>query len=585
MKLYFAAAGRALRLLMRADPGLQTAHGLRLRVRPAGPARVVQQAPAQPRIVARQTPARPEIRHGGANPGGLRRPPLTRPHWGGVDLLTEDENLHFAVCGCTGSGKTLEIRLLMKSVLAGMRANEDRRALIYDAKRDSYPLLYALGLGPLVINMNPFDRRGVAWDLARDIQSGAEMDQFASIIIPSNPQDHNPFFTDAARILFRTAISALQCTRPGTWTLRDLVLTVTNLDRLKALLSLRPETKEIGESFFRAREISSVMTTIETKVGPLRTIAALWDRIERRISLRDEWLNRGSILLLAHHPSYSTTLEPINRAMFRFLSDAMLSLTKVEGRRSWVFLDEVREAGRLEGLRPLLTQGREKGVCVVLGFQDIEGMREVYGKEGASELIGECNSKTFLRTDNPATAEWMASHINKALIRSRQVATDREGKVTTTESLKIDGTVLAADFLGIPVTCHQFGRKGLHISSRIPKPYWTQMSLRGILAKLPAIPANVAGEDPRPKADQDLRPWTATDAVRLNLKVTTEPSPATADESETVTAEAPRGVENSPPAPPLQKAAVDAPQSSDSDPAATDRLWTASRRRKPNGEG
>ena len=44
MKLYFAAAGRALRLLMRADPGLQTAHGLRLRVRPAGPARVVEVA-------------------------------------------------------------------------------------------------------------------------------------------------------------------------------------------------------------------------------------------------------------------------------------------------------------------------------------------------------------------------------------------------------------------------------------------------------------------------------------------------------------------------------------------------------------
>ncbi|HAB19276.1 MAG TPA: type IV secretion system DNA-binding domain-containing protein [Verrucomicrobiota bacterium] len=449
---------------------------------------------------------------------GLLRPaPPSRPYWGGVELLSDDAVLHFGVSGCTGSGKTIEILQLIQSVLTGLLPDEDRRALIYDAKRDLYPFFHALGLSPLVYNLNPFDRRGVAWDLAQDIVSAAEIEQFASIVIPANPNEHNPFFTDASRILLRCAIVALQTQCPGQWSLRDVVLTVSNPERLRSLLSLNAETKEIGENFFRAREFPSVMSTIETKVRPLHVVAALWDKAPRKISLQKHWLERGAIILLPYHPSYSYALDPINRAIFRYLSDAMLALPKSVSRRSWVILDEVREAGKLDGLRKLLTQGREKGVCVVLGFQDIDGMREVYGKEGANELLGECNHKTFLRTDNPATADWMVSHVNKALIRSRQIGKDRDGRLTTTDSLKIDGTMLAADFLGIPVTSAQFGLKSFHLSSRIPKPYWAHRPLQSILSRLPVIRRDIPGEDPRPKADQEMRPWSPEDSARLRL--------------------------------------------------------------------
>lgn len=581
MNAYFSAAHTLLRSMFQPASDRPNRGGIHGRPpRPPLPSRLTAGS-ASPRVPRPgSVPAKPTAR---ATPGTSLRPPVpTYPDWGAVNLLPDDEVLHFAVCGCTGSGKTLEIRQLMKSVLSGMSADEDRRALIYDAKRDAYPFLHALGLGPLVLNLNPFDRRGVAWDLAKDITSPAEIDQFASIVIPANPNEHNPFFTDSARILFSAAIVALQALKPGAWTLRDIILTVSSPERLQALLSTNPETKEIGENYFRAREISSVMTTIETKVRPLRVVAALWHRMEKKVSLRKDWLNRGSILLLAHHPSHFRSLEPINRAVFRYLSDAMLALPKSDHRRTWVFFDEVREAGKLDGLRPLLTQGRDRGVCVVLGFQDIEGLREVYGKEGANELLGECNSKTFLRTDNPATADWMVSHINKALIRARQVATDKDGKLSTTESLKIDSTILASDFLGIPVTGRQFGRKGFHISSRIPKPYWTELPLDTILAKLPTINARILGEDSRPASDQDLLPWNDADNARLNLRVASRPAseaptdPAFQLESEVVT---------QPQVLPEVRREPPSSESPDQTTSASDLLWSTGRRRKkPNQE-
>lgn len=447
-----------------------------------------------------------------------------RAVWGEVALLPGDETLHFAVCGCTGSGKTLQLRQLMQSVLGTIAHDRNHRALIYDANRDLTPFLHALGLGNSVFNLNPFDRRSVVWDLARDLASTADIEQFAAIIIPPNPNEHNPYFTDAARILLRCAIVALNRQLPRSWSLRDLVLCLSENGRLRSLLSAQPETKDVANNFFEAREFPSVMTTLETKIRGLRTVAALWDGPRRRISLRENWIQNGSILLLAHHPSYSEALNPMNRAIFRYLSDSLLAQADNPSVRSWIFLDEAREAGRLDGLRSLTTQGRKKGVCVVLGFQDIQGLREVYGKDGANELLGECNHKTLLRTDSPDTAAWMESHINRALLRAHQVGTEgRNGKKTSTESLRIDSTVLAADFLGIPITSMENGVKGLHISSRIPKPYWTTTPLKTILGRMPRIDPNIPGEDSRPLSDQELRIWTDADNQRLHLQPESSP--------------------------------------------------------------
>src|SRR5262249_31337622 len=120
----------------------------------------------------------------------------------------------------------------------------------------------------------------------------------------------------------------------------------------------------------------------------------------------------------------------INRLLFRRLAELALGQSEIDERsprprRTWFFLDEVREARKLDLLGRILTKGRSKGVGVCLWLQDIQSMREVYGKEIADELLGQCNTKVILRINSPETAAWAVK-----LCGNREVLETRHGEST-----------------------------------------------------------------------------------------------------------------------------------------------------------
>ena len=87
--------------------------------------------------------------------------------------------------GTTGAGKTLLLHRLMRSVLPtiGKRRLDgislDRRALVYDAKGDVLSALHEMA-DCRIVTLHPFDARGAAWDMARDITSPAAALQAAA---------------------------------------------------------------------------------------------------------------------------------------------------------------------------------------------------------------------------------------------------------------------------------------------------------------------------------------------------------------------------------------------------------------------
>ena len=141
------------------------------------------------------------------------------------------------------------------------------------------------------------------------------------------------------------------------------------------------------------------MSTVATKLQRYEFIAAAWSHASEKISLKD-WVEGEYILLLGNDEATRTALDAINQVIFRRVSELILNQSESETRRTWVFLDEVREMGHLEGLSRLLTKGRSKGCSIVLGFQDIEGLRDVYGQKIAAEITGQCSNKAILRTNS-----------------------------------------------------------------------------------------------------------------------------------------------------------------------------------------
>ena len=120
--------------------------------------------------------------------------------------------------------------------------------------------------------------------------------------------------------------------------------------------------------------------------------------------------------------------------IFQRVTELVLSLSESNTRRAWFFLDELKEAGRLDTLPRLLTKGRSKGARLCLAFQAYEGLRSVYGDELAAEITGMCSNKAFLRTDSPDTAKWAAQIIGDMELREWTRSIQHGSSSTTSQS-------------------------------------------------------------------------------------------------------------------------------------------------------
>lgn len=361
---------------------------------------------------------------------------------------------HFLIAGATGSGKTLTINQLMNSALPKIGRTPGHRALIYDAKQDVLSGLHAMRLGCRILTLHPFDTRCAAWDIAQDVTSPAAALQVATILIPEE-HGQNRFFSDAARHLLSGVLISFIQKSPGAWTFSDVIRAMKSKHRIRGVLERTVDGVDLLDSYFtEERVLHNILATVQTKLMNFEPIAAAWAHANSKISLK-EWIDGEFVLVLGSDESLRAPLGAINQVIFKRLSELILAQTESATRRTWLFLDEVREAGKLEGLSRLMTKGRSKGACVVLGFQDIEGMREVYGQHVAHEICGQCSQKAFLRMESEKTARWAADVVGQveeiSKMSSESVGWQRSNRTLSEQRSRSD-VVMPSEFLTIPPT-------------------------------------------------------------------------------------------------------------------------------------
>jgi hypothetical protein len=193
---------------------------------------------------------------------------------------------------------------------------------------------------------------------------------------------------------------------------------------------------------------NDVLLTLLAYIDDLEAIAAAWDNREQ-ISLRDWAIDKkGQILVLGRSAQNEEALNAINSAMIQFVRGIIIDGEESEqdidikpidkGRtylsdksyeelvkekfnpkqkepdypsRTWLFLDEFASL-KIKNLDTFLTEGRSKGVCVILSFQNYASIQENYKKYIASVITSCCNFKVFLRSEGEA-ADWIAQEIGK----------------------------------------------------------------------------------------------------------------------------------------------------------------------------
>lgn len=452
--------------------------------------------------------------------------------WGWLELPWSFATKHFVACGSTGSGKTTLIRFLMQSVIPRIGRLPDERALVYDAKQDILSILHGMNLGSKPILLNPFDARSAAWDIAADVTEPSTAQQIATIFIPEEENASQRFFSDASRHLLAGVMRRFIKTAPGKWTLSDVVYAMLDQSRIEMILGGDPETVSLLTYLRDARTGNSVLSTVLTKMQPYEFIAAAWSRAEEKISLR-KWVKGNVILILGNDEAQRSALDAINRAIFKRIVELVLAQENSTTRRTWFFLDEVREAGTLDGLQSLLTKGRSKGASVVLGFQDIDGMKEVYGEYLASEITGQCACKAFLRTDSPKTAQWASSILgDREYVELSHSESENQSSSTGFRGLpnKSAGTsksvsqqivkrpiVLDSEIMGLPLPGGD-GKGPLNGYFVTPNvgAYFASIEWEWIEMNL-APTSNVQNLVKRDAAHEQLRSWAPTDFHRLGI--------------------------------------------------------------------
>ena len=438
---------------------------------------------------------------------------------------------HVAVVGATGSGKTILQRLLMQSALPRIGSGLGQRALVYDAKQDVLSLLAGMRVSAPIHLINPLDARAAAWDMAEDVTSPASALQAATLLIPKATHDANPFFSNAARHLLHGVFLALILKAPRRWTLRHVILILRSESILRQVLGATETTRYLLQYCEQPTTFQNILSTVLTRLAPYEIIAATWDRTERRLSLR-RWLQTESILVLGNDEDNRASLDTINQLIFKRLSELILAQPEVEpdsSRTTWLLLDEVRQAGKLDGLSALMTKGRSKGAAVLLGFQDISGLRDVYGKEVADELVGQCNTKAILRLNSPETARWASQLVGssefietrKSRSRSRNFRDMglREGGssgVSFSHHINKRDLILDSEFLDFPETSPECGLTAVVVSP-LTGAFRDHLTGAWLAEHLRPPDRDVTNFAARPESHQYLRPWSDQDALELGL--------------------------------------------------------------------
>lgn len=314
--------------------------------------------------------------------------------------------------GSPGSGKTVQILLLMKTVMPRiMEEGSQVRAVVYDSKTDITSKIAAMGVSPDRIKiMNPLDARSYAWDICRDVVSPSEAQDLASALIPLPRGSKQPYFPEAAQRILRGLIEVFQQHCPEHWELRDLILATKTVERLAFLLASTTATEGLLEHFEPANTFSSVRSTLSKELDKLSTAASSWhkSRGEGRALSLSNWLNEQSVIILGNSPKEKAPISVLNNVLLSFLSKQVLSRPGDRPEHNFFFLDEFRELGKIDSMSDLAGLGRSKGSCLVLGFQDIFGVDEVYGKEKSREIIGNCSNIGILHINStePDTQKW-----------------------------------------------------------------------------------------------------------------------------------------------------------------------------------
>lgn len=333
------------------------------------------------------------------------------PH---LRISRDRETRGIELTGSPGSGKTVVIKSLLREILN----DKHTLALIHDIKGD-----FTAELGSIVDPdefgvVGPWDARAMRWSAASDLRSAADARELAARLVPAPTSGSSQWAQGAQQILGGLLVTLARQTK-GRWTWADLQVQIAapypEMRAAPIVGGLLPEKPTATTASYLANLTAAAG-------GLVADLAAADDPARPRWSVRAWLAGRGPrVIVMQGSTRFSALAQAVNSSIVRAISGSLDSMPDSRERRVWLVLDELAQLGKIE-LGPVIETGRSKGICTILGWQDVGQRRALYGHDVADSWDSMIGTHIVCRLLGPDAQEWSSSLVGRRQIR-RQVRT------------------------------------------------------------------------------------------------------------------------------------------------------------------
>ncbi|WP_231104546.1 type IV secretion system DNA-binding domain-containing protein, partial [Acidithiobacillus ferrooxidans] len=360
---------------------------------------------------------------------------------GGVPVDPGDEQQHFLLCGAPGTGKSVELKKILRTV-----RGRKQRAVVYDVSGELVSLYYRPGIDHILC---PLDMRNELWNPWLDAESFEYAALAKSLIQDTKGGSSDPFWVDSAR----ATLEALLMEAPDLDGLVNVGLSAPISDLMQVV-----EMAGFGGMIGPSKTFQSTRSVLATY---LRSLAML-DNVTRddtdAFSIR-RWLEEddGSWLFFSVPSRGRDALRPLVSMWLDTVVRHVMSLPPDPARRIWLSLDELPSLNAVPSLAPALAEGRKFGLTGILGVQAFGQLQEKYGEKLAAALWGLPKTRLYLRISDAGTAEHVSKEIGDQQIRRETVsnsdsssAQGASSSTSTGEQIVIERAVLPSQIAALP---------------------------------------------------------------------------------------------------------------------------------------
>lgn len=330
-----------------------------------------------------------------------------RPHFRAPRLLNVPypygtETQHTLISAAPGAGKTVALHSLIDSV----RLRNDR-AIIFDP--DLAFISHHYNPETDVI-LNCFDERSAHWTPfadAREIHEWAKLAE--SLFKDGNTNDS--YWTNATRQVFSWAGYRL-ATQPEGCTVATLLEVCGNEKTLRKILEGTPAAQHLAEG--SPNRLGALLSVLAEGITPLVYLVGG----KEAFSIR-KWVNhpevRPGFLFLSAPETHMAVLRPLLSFQCDLVVASLLN-RRAEGVAShptWVILEEFPALGEMESLANAPQRLRQYGGAMVICLQQLSQLEDIYGREKARTIVGQCATRLFLKANDTETAKFVSEQLGR----------------------------------------------------------------------------------------------------------------------------------------------------------------------------